>query len=111
MCHSVHYQLRSNMLEHINCMKTLCDQLNEMTYTITDKQLACDLLVNLRLGKYKVLTISLDMQCEDNLQFDRLKYQLLQSSGHEAFSDSTANLTFQNQMSEYNHWVTGKLVN
>lgn len=87
--HSVRYQSGSNMLEHINCMKTLRDQLNEMGDTITDKQLACDLLASLPLDKYEALITSLDVQGEENLQFDRLKYLLLQFSDREAFNDST----------------------
>ena len=86
------------MLEHINCMKTLRDQLNEMGDTITDKQLACDLLVNIHLDKYEALIAPLDVLDDDSLQFDRLKYLLLQSSNYEAYNDSTAKQTLQNQI-------------
>ena len=82
-------------------MKPLHDQLNEMRDMITDKQFSCDLLARFPLNKYEALITSLDVQGEDNLQFDRLKYLLLQSSNHKAFNDSTrktAKQTFQNQM-------------
>ena len=79
----------SKTLDHMNCMKTLHDQLNEMGNRITDKQLACYLLASLLLDSYEALITSLDMQGEDNLQFERFKYQLLQSSVCKAFNDST----------------------
>ena len=72
-------------------------------------QLACYLLASLLLHKYKVLINSLDAQDEDNLQFDRLMYLLLQSFNHESFNDSTKKDTevnfSQSNMSDYNQWV------
>ena len=108
--HSVWYQLGSNLLEHINYMKILHDQLNKMRDTITDKQLAWDLLASFPLDKYEALITSLDMLGEDNLQFDRLKYLLLQSFDHETFYDSTrkdskANFSKSN-VSDNNQWVS-----
>ena len=50
----------SNMLEHMKCMKTLCDELNEMR-DMTDKQFVCDLFTSLPLDKYEALITSLDM--------------------------------------------------
>ena len=70
-------------------MKTLCDQLNETGDTITDKQLAFNLLASLLHEKYEALITSLVVQDEENLQFDRQKYLLLQSSDCEAFNEST----------------------
>ena len=56
---------------------------------ITDKDLAYYLLASLPLNKYEVLITSLYLHGEDNLEFDRLKYLLLQSSDHETFNDFT----------------------
>ena len=113
--HNIHYLLGSNMLKQINCMKTLCDQLNQMGDTVTDKELACNLLASLPLDKYEAFNTSLDVQGEDNLQVDRLKGLILLSFDCEVFYDSTrkdseANFSKSN-MSGYNHWVPKKRIN
>ena len=83
---SVCYQL--GKFKHINCMKTLHDQLNEMGDTITDKQLVCDLLASLPLEKYEPLITSLDVHSKDTL--------LLQTSDRKALKDSTRKDSKQN---------------
>ena len=112
--HSVYNQLGSNILKHINCMKTLCDQWNEMWDTITDVQLACNLLSSFLLNKYTILIISLMVQSENNLQIDRLNYRLLQSYDRKAIDftrkDNDANFA-KSYVSDCKHWVPGKQVN
>ena len=67
---------------------------------IKKKKLACDLLASIPLHKYKALIVSLDVQGEDSLHFDRLKYLLEQSSNCKDFNNFTMQ-TWKNQM-----WVT-----
>ena len=86
------------MLEHISCMKTLCNQLNKIEDTITNKKLACNLLASLPLDKYEVLITSVDVQDEDNLQFNRLKYLISQFSHHEASTRKDSDTNISNQM-------------
>ena len=80
--------------------------------TITDIQLACGLLASLPLDKYEALITSLDVQCKDHQQFDRLEYLLLQSFDDETFNDSIrkdreANFS-KSKVSDNNHLIPGE---
>lgn len=67
------------MLAHINRLRSLHDQLNEMGLRIDDKELAMTLLASLP-EQFKPLITALDAVGEDNLSFEKVKGMLLNDS-------------------------------
>ena len=74
--YSCRFQNGSNMLEHINNLRSLHDQLKEMGVDIDDKELAMTLLASLP-ENFKPLITALDAVGEANLSFEKVKGMLL----------------------------------
>ena len=66
----------SNMLAHINNMRSLHDQLKEMGINVDDKELAMTLLGSLP-EEFKPLITALDAVGENNLSYEKVKGMLL----------------------------------
>ena len=73
---SCKFQSGSNMLQHINHMRSLHDQMREMGISVNDKELAMTLLASLP-DEYKPLITALDAVGKDSLTFEKVKGMLL----------------------------------